>query len=348
MVVSSSLRKGNAVTTLGATLSAASRRRPSAAILMRGLPISAQHRPATMLKRTTRWLILAAVSASPIAAQTIDDGFMMPKRTLSAGVVYAHDSWDEYWEGTLKRTNGNIGTLTTRSITWVGGYAVTDRLGLMATLPYIWTHASQGVLRDLSGFQDLTLAGKLRLFSTGPTSRGAFNAFVAGTAAIPTTQYTPDFYPLSIGTAGRRAAGHLTLNFQSNSAFFANATAAYMWCSNVRLNRYSYYTNGQLYLTNEVVMPNVLDYTLSVGVDRGHWRIPVSIVQQRTLGGGDIRRQDMPFVSNRMDFVKLGGDVMYALPRNVSINFGAAHVLNGRNVGQSTTFTSGLFYALHL
>jgi hypothetical protein len=39
---------------------------------------------------------------------------------------------------------------------------------------------------------------------------------------------------------------------------------------------------------------------------------------------------------------------MYALPGNLSINLGAAHVLSGRNVGQSTTFTSGLFYALHL
>jgi hypothetical protein len=295
-----------------------------------------------------RWLILAAVSASSAAAQSTDDGSMMPKGTLTTGVLYAHDSWDQYWEGMLKRTNGNIGTLTTKSITWVGGYAVTDRLGLMATLPYIWTHASQGVLHDMSGVQDLTLAVKFRLLSTGPGKHGTFNAFVAGGAAIPTSDYTPDFFPLSIGTAGRRASGHLTLNFQSNSVWFANASAAYMWCSNVRLNRNSYFTDGQLYLTNEVVMPNVLDYTLSAGISRGRWRIPVTLVQQRTLGGGDIRRQDMPFVSNRMDYVRLGGDVMYALPKNVSINLGAAHVLSGRNVGQSTTFTSGLFYALHL
>jgi hypothetical protein len=301
-----------------------------------------------MLNRTVRWLILAAVSASSAAAQSVNDGLMMPKRTLSAGVLYSHDSWDQYWEGTLKRTNGNIGTLTTRSITLVGRYAVTDRLALMATLPYIWTHASQGVLHDMSGYQDLALSAKFRLLSTGPSEHGTFNAVVAGVAAIPTSAYTPDFYPLSIGTAGRRTSGHLTLNFQSNSAWFASASASYMWCSNVRLNRSSYYTNGQLYLTNEVVMPNVVDYTLSAGVDRGHWRIPISLVQQRTLGGGDIRRQDMPFVSNRMDFVKLDGGLMYALPKNVSISLGAARVLTGRNVGQSTTFTSGFVYALHL
>jgi hypothetical protein len=304
-------------------------------------------RPRIMLTRTMRLLILVAVGASSAAAQTSDDGLMLPKRTLMAGVLYAHDSWDQYWEGTLKRTNGNIGALTTQSTALVGGYGVTDRLGLMATLPYIRTHASQGVLHDLKGFQDLSITAKFRLLGTGPTSHGAFSAFIAGRAAVPVGDYTPDFYPLSIGTAGRRASGHLTLDFQSNSVWFANASAAYMWCSNVRLNRNAYYTDGQLYLTNEVVMPNVLDYTLSAGFNRGNWRIPFTLVRQHTLGGGDIRRQDMPFVSNRMDFVRLGGGVMYGLPKNLSVQLGAAHVLSGRNVGQSTTFTSGLTYALH-
>jgi hypothetical protein len=301
-----------------------------------------------MLFRTVRWLILSAVSVSSLAAQTVDDGFQMPKHTVSAGVLYAHESWDQYWEGALKRTNGNIGTLTTQSVTLLGGYSVTDALSLMATLPYIRTHASQGVLHDMSGFQDLALAAKLRVLSTGRGSHGTFSAFLAGVATLPTSDYTPDFYPLSIGTAGRRASGHLTLDFQSNSAWFANASASYMWCSNVRLNRNSYYTNGQLYLTNEVVMPNVIDYTLNAGVDLGRFRIPLTVVQQRTLGGGDIRRQDMPFVSNRMDFLKVDGAVVYALPKNLSVSLGAGHVLTGRNVGQSTTFTSGLFYALHL
>jgi hypothetical protein len=157
--------------------------------------------------------------------------------------------------------------------------------------------------------------------------------------------YTPDFFPLSIGTGGGRASGRLTLGYQSAAAWFVNASSAYTWCSNVRLNRNSYYTDGQLYLTNEVAMPNVIEHMLTAGVNRGRWRIPLSLVQQRTLGGGDIRRQDMPFVSNRMDFVRLNGGVMYAMPKNVTIRLGAAHVLSGRNVGQSTTFTSGVFYA---
>jgi len=302
-----------------------------------------------MLARTIQALCLSAICGSSASAQAADDESMAPKKTLTAGVFYAHDSWNQYWEGTLKRSNGNVGTVTTRSISPMVGYGVTGRFSVMAVLPYVWTEASQGTLRGLSGVQDLTVAAKYRLLTTEPSEHGAFSAFLAGTAAIPMSNYTPDFLPLSIGTAGGRAAGHLTLNFQSTSAWFANASAAYTWCSNVKLNRSSYYTNGNLYMTNQVAMPNVVDYALTAGIDLAHWRIPLTFVQQRTLGGGDIRRQDVPFVSDRFDFARLDGSVMYRLnvPKDVALRVGAAHVLNGRNVGQSTAFTTGVLYAFH-
>ena len=301
-----------------------------------------------MVFRLVRLAVVFAIPASTLAAQSIDDGLMLSRRTLSAGVSYTHESWDQYWEGTLKRSNGNIGTLTTRTVSWMAGYGISDRIGLFATVPYIKTHASQGVLRDMSGVQDLTLGAKLRVFTSGETSHGAISAFVVGTGAIPVSHYTPDFMPLSIGTAGRRAAARVTVNYQSNSALFATLSSAYTFCANVHLNRTSYYNNGQLYNTNEVAMPNVVLSSLTTGVARGHWMLPVTLTQQHTLGGSDIRRQDMPFVANRMDYVKLDAGAMYELPANLAVHVGAGHVLSGRNVGQSTTFTTGLMYALHL
>jgi hypothetical protein len=49
-----------------------------------------------MLKRTLLWLTLVTVSASSAAAQSMDDGWMMPKRTLTAGVLYSHDRLEQY------------------------------------------------------------------------------------------------------------------------------------------------------------------------------------------------------------------------------------------------------------
>ena len=54
---------------------------------------------------------LVVVSASSAIAQTMDDGLSMPRKAASAGVLYSHESWTEYWEGTLKRSNGNIGNV---------------------------------------------------------------------------------------------------------------------------------------------------------------------------------------------------------------------------------------------
>ena len=51
-------------------------------------------------------------------------------QTLCTGFLYTHDSWDQYWEGTLKRGNGNIGTVTTQSVAWMGNYGITDRLNV--------------------------------------------------------------------------------------------------------------------------------------------------------------------------------------------------------------------------
>jgi hypothetical protein len=294
--------------------------------------------------------LVIGLCAPSLRAQTVEDGSLMPRGAVATGFLYAHDSWSEYWEGTLKRDNGNIGTVTTQIVSWVAGYGVTDRFSVIAMVPYVRTHATQGPLHGMQGLQDVTLAVKYQLLSTPLTDRGTLHALAVGVAGIPASSYVPDFLPLSIGLASRQFSGRFTLNFQAHAGWFMTGSAAYTWRSKVTLDRPAYYTNGQLYLSNEVAMPDVVDYTVSAGYQRGRLCVPISLSQQRTLGGGDIRRQDMPFVSNRMDFVKLGGLVTYTLPapRELGIRLGVSRFVSGRNVGQATTLQSGLFYTFHL
>ena len=80
-------------------------------------------------------LALLALSGPRLLAQTVDDAVMMGKRQLCTGFVYQDDRWDQYWEGTLKRDNLNIGSLTTESVTWVGNYGITNRINVIAMLP---------------------------------------------------------------------------------------------------------------------------------------------------------------------------------------------------------------------
>ena len=93
-------------------------------------------------------------------------------------------------------------------------------------------------------------------------------------------------------------------------------------------------------------MPDVFDYTVTAGYQKGRFYVPFSFTQQSTLGGGDIRRQDMPFVSNRMNASRVDGVVMYTLPKtkDLSVRLTATYTVSGRNVGQATTLTGGLLY----
>lgn len=168
------------------------------------------------LRTAVRLFVLPALLCVPLHGQTIEDGIMMPKRNLFAGYLYSHDSWDKYWEGTLKRVNGNIGTITTQTHMWSGNYGFSDWLNIIGVVPYVKTSPSQGVLRGMRGFQDLTLAGKYNFYAK-PFEGGTLKAIAVVSGSMPLTDYTPDFLPLSIGSASKRLTGRFTVNFQSGT-----------------------------------------------------------------------------------------------------------------------------------
>ena len=290
--------------------------------------------------------VLLALGTASLHGQTIDDGLMMPRKQLCTGFVYMHDSWDRYWEGSLERGSGNIGTLTTQSVSWMGTYGLTDRVNVIAMVPWVTTGASAGTLSGMDGVQDLTAAVKWNALNTALTSLGTLQVFLVASGSVPLTDYTPDFLPMSIGLASNRASGRLSLNFQTEQGWFVEGTGAYTWRDEVTLDRPAYFTDDRLVLSDQVAMPDVIDYTFRAGYWKHGLYAPISFTQQITLGGSDIRRQDMPFVSNRMNSSRLDALAMYYLkkPKNVVVRLGASYAFSGRNVGKSTTLLAGLLY----
>jgi hypothetical protein len=279
-------------------------------------------------------------------AQTIDDGIMLANKTLCAGALYGHDSWDHYWEGSLERVNGNIGTVTTQSLTMAANYGVTNWLDAIINVPYVWTNASKGVLHGQAGFQDLVLAAKFKAISLPVGHHGALRAIGVLYGTIPITNYTPDLQPLSLGANSKTISGRTTLNYLGQRGLYINGTAAYTFRGNVTLDRSSYYTNGQLYLSNEVAMPNQFNFGTSVGYRKNNLEIVGDYSQQQTRGGGDIRPQDMPFVSNRVNFSKAGVTLKVPVPKLKDLQYWLlySNTFQGRNVGQANTITTGLMY----
>ncbi len=275
---------------------------------------------------------------------------MISRHNLFTGNIYTYDSWDHYWEGHLYRANGNLGTVTTQTNTWYADFGVTNRLDVIASVPYVWTNASQGVLHDMQGFQDITLAAKFKFLERPFTKIGSLSAIAVGSGAIPLTNYEPAFQPLSIGNQSKRISGRLTLHFQARRGWYINGSSAYTWRDDLTIDAPYYYTNGQLFLTNDVTMPGVFDYIASAGYLKKGRMLEGFFTQQRTQGGGDIRRQDAPFISNHFDYSKVGARIMWPIPKlhDLAIQFAFGYTPDGRNVGQSTTYTTGLLCTVHL
>jgi hypothetical protein len=290
-------------------------------------------------------LVIILLNIGMLQAQTINDGLMMSKGSFCTGFMFGSDRWTNYWEGDLKRDNQNIGTITTKSLMYMGNYGITNKLNVIAMVPYVWTKASMGTLHGMQGVQDLTVALKYN-FLRHVTEAGKFKTFVVGSFATPLSNYTPDFLPLSIGLGSTNLSGRFTANYAFKQGLYVNGSAAYTWRSNVTLDRPAYYTDGKLYMTDEVKMPNVFDYSFSVGYIKHGVQTQVGYSQQETLGGGDIRKQDMPFVSNKMNFSKVDFLVMYYLPKPkyLALRGTVSRTVAGRNVGQSTTFMVGVLY----
>lgn len=297
-----------------------------------------------------RYRLLLATSAIicslQAGAQTEMDAIMMNKSQFCAGFDYMHAEWDNYWEGTLKRTNLNLGTVTTQSVVFMPNYGITNNLNVMASTSYVWTAASAGTMKGMKGMQDLSLFVKWRpvVKSFGSNK---LSLFVLGGYATPTNNYVIDHLPLSIGLGTKSFIGRGMVDFQ-HKRINVSASAAYHRRSNVTLDRTAYY-DTRLRHTNEVQMPNAAQYQLRAGY-RGKYLLAEALFNNwTTLGGFDITRNNMPFPSNRMNATSVGVQLKYTLKSNTHLSFigGGSTTVAGRNMGQASAFNVGAFYAFY-
>lgn len=294
-------------------------------------------------KHFTLFAVLLLFTFINVAAQTEHDAIMMTKGQWCNGASYMHSQWTNYWEGEHKRDNFNIGTVTTQSVMLMTNYGITSKLNIMGGLPYVWNSASAGTLHSMKGFQDASLYLKWKPITT-KLGNGKLSLLAVGGVSAPVSNYVIDFLPLSIGMGTKNLTARSLVDYQ-NGIFFATAGAAYVWRSNVKLDRTSYYTT-ELHNTNQVKMPDMATFNFSVGVRKKFLIAEVVVNNMTTLGGFDIRKNDMPFSSNRMNSTIAGAHLKYTLPfyTHLELTADGNYVVKGRNVGQATTFGLGVLY----
>ncbi len=292
-------------------------------------------------------LILALCCIYSIAtkAQTETDAIMMDKNDLCLGAIFGYSKWTNYWEGSLKRENLNIGSVSSRQYHFMGTYGLSNKVNLLFNVPYITTKSSAGTLSGLKGFQDISLAVKWDAYNKkiGP---GNFNALLGAGFSTPLSNYVADFQPLSIGMGSTNYNGRLTIDYSVNK-FYATLSNAYIRRSNIQIDRTTYFTDRQIQ-SNQVAMPDILQFNFGAGYRHNGTIAEISVSNMTSLGGFDIRRNDMPFPSNRMNATMVGGYIRYNVVSQLILVGGANYVVAGRNFGQNTLLNAGLFYVITL
>jgi hypothetical protein len=280
-----------------------------------------------------------------VFAQTDIDGLIMQKNFFCVGPTAGYSSWKKYWEGSLKRENLNLGTVSATNLMIMGNYGVTNKLNLLFGLPYIKTKASAGNLKGQKGLQDLSLFAKW-VAQEQKLGKGNLKVILIGGYSTPVSNYSADLLPLSIGMRSKTAMARLMFDYEIGD-WFATVSGTYNFRNNITIDRESYYTT-EMHYTDEVKMPDATYFNFRAGYRSSTWIIEAIADQWTTLGGFDITRNNMPFPSNKMNATKIGLHVKYDTDFVNGLSFvaDANTTVAGRNVGQSTGFGGGIFYIL--
>jgi hypothetical protein len=300
-----------------------------------------------LINKTAKTLLLVILTTGAVKAQTDIDGLLMQKGFFCVGPTAGKSGWKKYWEGTNKRDNANLGTVSTTAAMLMGNYGVTNKLNVLFGLPYIKTKASAGQLAGQKGLQDLSLFVKW-VAKEKHIGKGHLKGIVIGGYSTPTSDYTADLLPLSIGLKSKTAMLRLMADYETGN-WFATISGTYNFRNNVSLDRDTYFTT-EMHYTNEVKMPDATYFNLRAGYRSSTWIIEAIADKWTTIDGFDITKNNMPFISNKMNATKLGMHIKYDTDFINGLSFVADGftTIAGRNVGQASGFSGGIFYIFDL
>lgn len=290
-------------------------------------------------------LMCATMLTTKVNAQTDMDAIMMEKKQFCVGPMAGYSSWKDYWEGTFKRDNANLGRVSTEMYSVMGNYGISNKLNVLFNLPYVKTRASAGQLHGMKGIQDLSLWIKYMPVEMS-LGRGLFSVYTIGGLSLPASNYVADFLPLSIGAHSKNISLRLMTDYQLGQ-WFATGSATYVNRSNITIDRTAYYTT-EMHYSNKVKLPDVMQYNFRTGIRNERLIAEAVLSQWSTLGGFDITKNNMPFPSNNMDMTTVGINFKYNLknPAGMSLTGGAHQTVAGRNVGEALAVNLGIFYIL--
>ncbi len=193
-----------------------------------------------LLKSQVATIAILLFTVNTVIAQTPSDAVIMKGGEICLGASYNNNSWSQYWEGDLLRENGNIGTLTTHSVSGGLQLGIIDRINLIAMLPYVITSPSAGYVAGDEGYQDISLfiKGLILDKEIGP---GSLKLLATIGLTTPVGSYAPEHaYALGVGCPDGILRGIIQYGF--DNGFYARINSGYHLRGTTEIVREYYYT----------------------------------------------------------------------------------------------------------
>lgn len=281
-----------------------------------------------------------------VKAQLPFDEVMMGKGEICFAGMYEHSSWNTYWEGSYLRENANIGTFTRQMAMPMLAMGLSQKINLIASLPYISTKASGGTQVGQSGIQDLSISVKVDWLQK-QLGNGRLLFLTNVHYSTPVGNYLSDYMPFSIGVGapelGLRGIGV----YKMDNGLVFRAALAYLWRGQTEIERDYYYQDGSVY-SSFMNVPHALNIHGAIG----YWaldnrlRLEATYTSLNCLSGDDIRSYNRPQPTNKMEVSQVGAWVQYYIKADRGLGALAyvSQTISGRNMGKATTIGVGLTY----
>lgn len=95
-------------------------------------------------------------------------------------------------------------------------------------------------------------------------------------------------------------------------------------------------------------VPNVFDYSARLGFIKPRFQTEVWYESFAGLSGDDIRYNEAPQASNKMEAAQIGWFGKGFVTKRLGLLVTISKVLSGRNTGESLTWTAGATYFLDI
>lgn len=299
------------------------------------------------MKKHILFVLLLFPLLGMLHAQTPTDAVMMDQKASCFALFYDMGSWDHYWEGDYLRVNGNVGTLTRKTIMPMIAIGLHDKVNLIITAPFVKTESKEpngGKLMGVSGMQDIGISLKAELLDK-QIGVGKLVVLTNVGFSTPMTNYLSDYMPYSLGFGANEWSLRGIVQYKMDNGIYVQSSLAHLWRGQTEIERDYYYNNGSYY-TNLMDVPNAWHFNGAVGIFlfQNTLRLEANYLALHSTSGDDIRKYNTGQPTNKVMVGQIGFSTQYFIKKEISLMAYCSKIINGRNMGQFSNFGLGVAY----